>query len=68
MLSDTNKDASNGDIFNLLTDAGLTKKVRHRTVCPLGAISLRASFYFAPCFLKVLDFVQKEIFIFKISV
>ena len=35
-----------------LTDAGLEKKVRHRTVCPFGDISLRASFDSAPRFSK----------------
>ena len=35
-----------------LTDAGLEKKVRHRTVCPLEDIWLRASFYSVPRFPK----------------
>ena len=31
--------------FLVLTDAGLEKKVRHRTVCPTEDISLRASLF-----------------------
>ena len=39
------------EIFRL-TDTGLEKKVRHKTVCPLEDISLRVSFYSSSHFSK----------------
>ena len=33
-----------GNNLNSMTETGLEKKVRHRTVCPLEDISLRAPF------------------------